>query len=123
MESASGAGCALDPDASAHGFDQAGRDSETESGAAEFPGHRIVRLRETFEDGLMFLGWNAHTCVCYREMECNFLSRIFRSLDAERNLTLRRELHRIANQVEDDLTQAGRISQQSFWHFGKDVIH
>ena len=123
MEYASRTRFALHPNTAAHGFDQAGRDGETEPGPSEFPGHRTVGLRETFEDGFLFLQRNAHPSVGDREMQRGFCFRLFYSLNAEHNLAFRRELHRIAHQIQHDLAQARRISQQSLRHVGKNVIH
>jgi hypothetical protein len=50
-----------------------------------------------------------------------FSSKLF-PLDSKYHFTLRRELHRISDQVEHDLPQTSRIPQQSFRYLGKNVI-
>ncbi len=44
-------------------------------------------------------------------------------MDVDRNLTPRRELDGVANQIHQDLTKTYRITNDCAWDFGADVKH
>ena len=56
MKSAAAADFAFEPDAAAHEFHQLGGNSQTQSGAAEFPRHRVVGLCKRIEDLPLLVG-------------------------------------------------------------------
>ena len=93
------------------------RDGQAQARAAELAGGRVVRLCERLEDLLLFLDGNADAGVAGRGSASGSSSAVSDSaLHADQHFARLGELHRVADQVDDDLPQAAGIAQQVVRH-------
>jgi predicted alpha/beta-hydrolase family hydrolase len=89
---------------SAHDFDQALRDGQAQAGAAEAPRGRGVRLRESLEDPIQLVRRDADAGVVDGEAYYGGRRAALLALDIQIDVTVRRELDGIPEQVHDDLS-------------------
>src|SRR5438874_33712 len=93
---------ALERDLAAHALDDAARDREPETGAAELARGAAVRLFELLEDAQLCRRGDADAGVA--NQEADFIGPVAR-LGRERDAAGRRELDRIAGEIEQHLAQ------------------
>ena len=98
-------------DGALHGFDEARRDGEAKAGAAVATGGGGVGLGEGFEDVIELVGGDADSGVGDAEAEKVGVVGLAEvgdlCGDGERYFSALREFEGIANEVDDDLAQAG----------------
>src|SRR5919108_784815 len=82
-------------------------DGETQPGA----GCRSLRLSEVLEDGFVLLARDARTGVAYGDLELRVAGPFRLHVD----FALLRELHRIAEEVDQDLTDALPVKDYLGW--------
>ncbi|MFO0747453.1 MAG: hypothetical protein U1F43_17580 [Myxococcota bacterium] len=111
-------GSALDADLAAHELDQLAADGEPEAGAAVAPRVRAVDLREGAEEAAQVLGGDADAGVGDRHAHAT-RARCARQLDRDR--AARRELHGVADEVQQHLAQAPRVAQHAPRHVGAET--
>src|ERR1700730_7688279 len=100
-----------------HALPASPRDGDSQACAAIPARHRSVRLGEGIEDVLLLLNGDADARIFHRKVQGG-RGRSWRLLIyANENLTVLRELDGIANQVDQDLTNPPRITQQSLRNF------
>jgi hypothetical protein len=118
MESASSADFALDPDPAAHQAYQLRRDRQAQPGAAIETGRGAVGLGERGEDRLPPVGGDADPRVAYAEMQPDvaFCPRFGIEIDIDDHLSALGELDRVAQQIDEDLTQPRRVANDSIGH-------
>ena len=138
---------ALHPEATAHQGDQPRRDGQPQAGAAILAGRRAIGLLEGVEDRLLSIRRNADARIAHGEMQLCPWSVVRRPLPILRaflsavRLPLQRatdhgprttnnvqnhlagpgELDGVADEVDDDLTQAYRIAHQDVGDVGGKV--
>src|SRR5207249_9174199 len=92
--------------------DQLAGDRQAEAGAAELPGGGSVGLRERAEQTSPILPCDADAGVRHFETHDDRPLLPLLQAGAQHDLSLFRELDRIADEVEEDLPQAARITAQ-----------
>src|SRR2546421_395042 len=105
MERASAADFALDPDASAHEFDQTRANGQPKPGAAIFSGGGAVSLRKRLENEFLLFFRNAAARVCDAPMHHDRFPGLRFQLCLHTYGTSVCELDRIANQIQQDLLE------------------
>jgi hypothetical protein len=100
---------------------QAAADRQPQARAAEAPGDRAVGLRKGFEQGVVLLRGDADATVAHREVQ-HARGRRRRTARSHRNRDAPAfgELHRIAHQVVQHLTQPQRVTEHPARHAGCD---
>ncbi len=104
---AAGLGLGFQP--TAHGLGQGARDRQAQAAAAELAGDRAVGLLEAREQPLLGLGVEARTGVVDIEAQFRTVGAVM-GLDRQPHPSGLRELHRIAQQVGQDLPDAGGVA-------------
>ena len=110
---------ALGVELAAHQLHEAARDGEPEAGAAVVPGDRWIRLREGLEDRRDALWGDADAGVRHGETEP--LARL--GGHAQADPPLRRELHRVRQEVHEDLPQPRCVADHARRHLRGDDVH
>lgn len=120
VKGTSGSDDALGPYASLHQLDHAPRDGQTQSRTAEFARGRSIDLGVRREDQLARIVGNANARVanCEPHPPRGWIVRI--ALDADDYFALLGELDRVTDEVDEDLAQPRRISDQRLRHVGGD---
>ena len=109
----------IDPDPTAHHPDQLRRDRQPETGAAIFASCRYIDLRERFEQDFGLSFGNANPGVSNTKMQSDgFFGFRFRS-NIQYNLALVSELHRVSDQIDDDLPQPTGIAHERLGNLGR----
>ena len=106
------AGSAVHRDFSAHGFDELLGNGEAEAGAAEAAAHRTVGLRERAEQPGGRLGVESDAGVDDRESDPGVGGGEIGAVHAERDRAPVGELDGVAEEVEEDLTEARRVAEE-----------
>src|SRR5580698_1487398 len=70
----------------------------------------------------MLLGGNANTSVGYAEKQSDLAVSLRVDLQPNNDFPFRREFDRISGEVDEDLSQAPRISDQTIWYSRVDLI-
>ncbi len=96
---------ALDADFAAHDLGQLAHDGEAQTRAAKAPIGRAIGLRETLEDGFLRLGRNANAGVGHAEAQHAALGIVAFETDAQRDMAFLGELHRVGDQIGQNLAQ------------------
>ncbi len=120
-EGAAHAGLALQPDLAAHQLHQAPADGQPETGAAVFAGGGHVRLGERLEQLAGLLLGHADAGVAHGELQLHLVAGLFEQFDLEPDLALLGELHRVVDQVGEDLAEAERVAAQVLGDRGRHV--
>ncbi len=99
-----------------HQFDQLHRDAKSQTGAAVATRGRTVGLAECLKDLLLFFGRNPDAGVTDHEVQIDlrFFERIDR--DDDDDFALLGELERVADQVDDDLSESPGIADERVGH-------
>ena len=108
---------------SAHEPGQLTGDGQAEAGAAVGPRGRGVGLLELLEHRVQLAGGNADTGVRDREAQPNPIAVRLVERHANHHLSGGRELDGVADQVGDDLADAGGVAADPERHVGVDVAH
>ncbi len=103
-----------------HHPDQLPGDDQAQPGAAMLARRAGIGLGEGLEEALPGGGFDADPGVDHRETQAYMLVGVFELRDFERHLTALRELHGIAQQVQQHLPQPAGITPQSGRHTGGD---
>jgi len=108
-------------DRASHHRDELGGNGETEPGAPVVAGGRAVRLIERVEDEELFALGHADARVAHGEANdrARFVARD--EVCPDEDLSLVREFHGVAHEVDHDLLQALRIADQRGGHVGRDA--
>jgi hypothetical protein len=114
-------GLALEPETAAHHLDELRRDGETEAGAAVSARRRRVGLDERPEDLPPLVLGHADARVSHRAAEQHVVVAPLGNGDLDAHLALVGELDRVADQVEQDLTEASRIAGERRRHVRRDA--
>ncbi len=101
---------AFRPHASAHQFGEALADREPQPGAAVLARRRRIGLRERLEQPAHAFGRQPDAGVAHGERQLGLPVRGGRRGHREHDLAALGELHRIGEQVEDDLAQPGHVA-------------
>src|SRR5690606_904835 len=91
------------------------------AGASEATGGGLVGLGEGMEDALERGGRNADAGVAHLEAQARDLAGAIKLADGENDLAGIGELDGVADEVEDHLTQAGRVAADAGRHVGVHV--
>src|SRR5437660_7434921 len=120
-ERAARAGLALQPDAPAHQLDEPPRDREPEPGAAVLARGRHVGLGEGLEEAGRLLSGHADPGVAHGELQLDLVAGTLEQTDREPDLATFGELHRVVDQVGEDLSETERITAQVLGDRARDV--
>ena len=85
-------------------------DRQPEAGAAEPARRRRVGLREGVEQPLEIVGGDAYARVDHVEAELDLVLVFVEPTDAHDDLALSRELHRVRREVDEHLSDSGRVT-------------
>src|SRR5690606_14258422 len=96
----------FDRNASIHEFYKSFRDSETESRPAVVTCCRRVRLLEGSEYELLRVGIDTYARVLHQEADVGMAVATRYDLDIDEDFSTFGKLERVADQVQEDLTQA-----------------
>src|SRR5581483_506836 len=96
---------ALDRDAALLELGEQSRDSETESGAAQFTAPRLIDPEKSVKDQLLMLRCDPWSGVVNRHAD-----HVSVLLDTETDLTLERVPYRVGRQIQEDVARAVGIS-------------
>ena len=110
---------ALHPHRAAHQLGEALADGKTEAGAAVLAGRRRIELAELLEQLVSTVGRDADAGVAYGEMQLAFVV-AGAGFERQHHLAGFGELHRVAQQVHEDLTQTGHVTLHADGHGGID---
>ena len=116
MEGRALSGDAFHPHGAAHHLGQSLGDGQAQAGAAVFPGRGGIHLAEGPEQDLQAILRDADARVAHGKMQGHgfFLSRLLRPLfhgHREHHLALLGELHRVVEQVDQDLAQSRHVAE------------
>ena len=121
-EGRAGAGHALDRDAAAHALDDAPGNRQAKPGAAELAGDAAVGLLEFLEDAVVLVGRDADAGVAHQDVD---LAGPDAGLDDDRDAAAIGELHGVAGEVEQHLSQprgvADHLPRQRVVDIGGDL--
>lgn len=106
---------------SAHEIHQPADDRQPQAGSAIEPGRRLIGLFKSLEHAGELVRGNADTGIRDAETQACFIGgqRVERNL--HHDFALFGELYRIADQVDNDLPQAQRVSNDVTRNFGRHV--
>ena len=123
MESGSFTYLAFNPDLAVHFLNEAGGDGKPQAGAAVGSRRRTVRLRECFENRVLFFDWNADACVCDGKVQMALTvgRRLIDHLHDD--FSPLGKLDRVIGEIDEDLAEAHRIADQMVRHVRGDVGH
>ncbi len=107
---------ALNPNVSLHHLNQPLCNAQAESRASVLARRRSVDLRERLEDDVELVRGDANAGVRDREQVSAGVIAPAVKLHAEHDLAALRELDRIPDEIDEDLTQSRRISQHPAGH-------
>ena len=102
-------------DVPAHRLHQLVHDRQAQPAAAKAPVGGVIRLAKRLKDVGQRGRSNAHPGIADADAQV-FILRA--ALDVQQDLALGRELHRVAQQVEQQLAQAGRVPMAPYHHLG-----
>src|SRR5437899_1003906 len=120
-ERAARPGLALQPDASAHQLDEPPRDREPEPGAAVLARGGHVGLGEGLEEAGRLLSGHADPGVAHGELQLDLVAGALEQTDREPDLATLGELHRVVDQVGEDLSETERVTAQVLGDRARDV--
>src|ERR1700692_3616713 len=106
------AGLALEPHAASHHLCESHTDGKSQAGAAILASHRAVGLRESIEDGVLLFDGDADAGIFDGKMQrsrgrsCRWL------IHRNENLAALGEFDGIADEVDQDLTNAPGIAKK-----------
>ena len=103
-------GFALDPDPAAHDFGEPLADGEAEAGAAILARRRRIDLAEGLEQTIHAIRGDAAARVADLEMERRVVAVLDDRPDGQRHFARRGELHRVAQEIDQDLPQARDVA-------------
>ncbi len=106
-------GLALHADRAAHQLDKSRRNSKPEAGSTEPPGGRSVCLGKCIKDSRVFVSCYADPGIADCDRHCYVLIIDALTLDAHHHLSSLREFHGVADQIDQDLSQARCVARQS----------
>src|SRR5271163_518603 len=106
------ADCALNPDLSTHQLHQLPRNRQSQPSAAVFSGCRGIRLGEVLEDASELLGRNSDPGILHAEKQGSRLCALRILLYFNIHSPGLGELHRVPEQVQEDLAQPQRVANQ-----------
>ncbi len=121
-ERAAHADRALHPDAPVHQLHELFGDSKAEPGTSVFARRRAVGLGEALEDGVQFFGGDSDARVRDCEPQIAGAVIIGVRLNPHFEMTLLRELDRVAEQINDDLAKPVRVADQIDGHAGIETL-
>ena len=99
-----------------HHGNQSGRNGQSQAGTAVAPGGGVVCLQEGFENHLLLFSRDAGASVTHGEMHMA----VTVGYDPQFHFTMISEFHGIADQVDQHLTQAGRVADDHCGYVGLD---
>jgi hypothetical protein len=102
-------------------LDELARDREAETRSAEAARRRHVALAERFEEPQARLGIDADAGVAHGELDGDAVAVVLLRRHEHGHAAGRRELHRVAEQVGQDLTEPQRVADHDFRHVRVDV--
>ena len=105
---------AFDADTAVHHFHQLFGNREAQSRAAVFAGRGGVGLGERLEQGPLRFGRDSDAGVADYETEGHFVLRLLHVFDLEQDFAPFSEFDGVAEQIEEHLSQAARITPQPF---------
>ena len=108
-------------DGPAHHRDQAGRDREPQSGAAELPGRRTIRLGEGIEDRTDLGLGNADASVANAEPKTNIVLPPAGLVHTDHHLSLLGEFDGVADQICENLPQPPGVADHPVGDQRRDV--
>ncbi len=121
-EGRAGAGDALDRNAAAHALDDAPGNRQAKPGAAELAGDAAIGLLELLEDAVVLVGCDADAGVAHQNVD---LAGPHAGLDDDRDAAAIRELHGVAGEIEQHLSQprgvADHVARQRIVDIGSDL--
>ena len=112
MKSAALTGLAFHPDVASHQANQARRDGQAEAGTAVLPRGRTVRLGEGFEDQFLLFGGNSNAGVGHAEVKDCLVGAFGFHRNPHGDFAPGGKLQGISNQIDDNLSQPVRVSDQ-----------
>ncbi len=113
---------ALHADRAAHVSDEALRDGQSQPGATVTARGRGIGLHEWCEQVRQSLGGNADAGIAHDDFQQHAARFALDALRADRDLAALGELHRVRDQVEQHLSQPGRIADEPARQPRVDVI-
>jgi len=99
----------------AHERDQFAADRQTEACSAKAASGGSLCLAETFKNKIELVHCNADAGVLHREFDVAAFVLLLCQSHRNRDFTVLGELDRIAEQIQQDLTQAQGIANQAVW--------
>ncbi len=121
MKGAAATRFALHPNRPSHESYQASRDGESQAGAAILAGGRAVRLAERFKDHLLFFRRNANPGIGHAEVKIGPAGAFGARLHMQGDLAAGGKFQSIAQQIDENLPQAGRVAGQGVGHRGRNM--
>src|SRR5271169_6566378 len=118
MEGAAYSRLTLSPNVALHHLDQALGDGESKPCATVFARGRSVGLRESLEQPGALLGSHTDATVADRELHLHAVRRLLLQSNCYQYLAAIREFDRVVDQVDKDLAETQRITNQ----VGRDVM-
>jgi hypothetical protein len=111
---------ARDGDFTAHEFYEAFADGEAEAGAAVAASRGSVDLLERTEKEIERAGGDADTGICNQKFKPVVDASLLGGLDFEADFTLIGKFDRVADEIDEDLAQAGRVTAETGRGLGGD---
>ena len=115
-EQAAAPDTAFDTDIAAHQLGEVAIDRQAEAGTAVTPGDRTVGLGEGLEKLRLLLGSHADALVTHFEAEQHMAAFVTVDAGAQDNFTVLGKLDGIADEIEQGLTDAHRVTPQQGRH-------
>ena len=115
MKSGSFSRFALHPYFSPHQFYQLLAYSEAQTGASVLTSDRGIYLAESLEQAIHFIRRDSYSRVLYRKMDLIFAIIFLSARHGYGYLTLVCELHGIAENIDQDLTKPGGVTDNRSW--------
>ena len=109
-EGASLTGNTLDADLPPHLFHELFANGEAQSGTAELPRGRGIRLGKRLEQKSLYLGCNADSRVDHGKFDQGAVGCLLAPSHMNHHLALLGKLERIADEIDEDLTQAAGVA-------------
>src|SRR5262249_23681786 len=112
MKSTSAPGLAVELDLATHQVDQLRCNRQSQSGAAELARRRGIDLAECLKNPSLFVLRNAEAGIANGESQSSKVATYQFRRHLHEDFSCLRELDRVANQINDHLTQPPRIAPQ-----------
>ena len=119
-ESRSARAVADEANLAAHQLHEMTGDRQAKARAAEFPRRRLIGLRKALEQPRLDIGWDADPGVDDFRADHYAVVAHVGERHVDDDLAVRREFHRIADQVVEDLSESPWISTQPRGHFRRN---